>query len=135
MPDDDAEMAAANAAMMAKPKIVGKGTMLYSDSNRGGEYEERKTTVINVSKNIYKPSFNLPTKDLQPAKDQKTKQSAKTAKIKDETRPPKTTLKPSVPEKAEVKKSERRNDSAAGKKSEAKIYSKPNVSSRSLIKK
>jgi hypothetical protein len=124
LPDDDTEMAAANAAMMAKSKIgAGKGTMLYADSHRGGEYEERKTTVINVSKNIYKPSFNLPPKDDQfsnPARS--VKQAAKTK----------------AADKTPIRQSDKQPERVASKtglrsdKNE-KIYSKPNLSSANLL--
>jgi hypothetical protein len=66
LPSDEDEMAAANAAMMAKPKYKKKGNKMYSNANKGGDYEERKTTVINTSKNIYKPSFNMPAKETYP---------------------------------------------------------------------
>ena len=75
LPCDDDEMAAANAAMMAKPKYLNKGNKMYTNGNKGGDYEERKTTVINTSKNIYKPSFNMPAKDTytEPVTKNKTK--------------------------------------------------------------
>ena len=45
-------------------------------NNLNNDYEERKTTVTNTSKNIYKPSFNLPQKDnySEPTKESKKKQ-------------------------------------------------------------
>jgi hypothetical protein len=44
-------------------------------NNLKNDYEERKTTVTNTSKNIYKPSFNLPQKDnySEPTKESKKK--------------------------------------------------------------
>ena len=44
-------------------------------TNRNNDYEERKTTVTNTSKNIYKPSFNLPQKETysEPVKEPKKK--------------------------------------------------------------
>ena len=66
IPTDEDEIAAANAAMMNNQNYnVNKGSkqlISQSSSKGGGGYEERKT-VVNTSKNIYKPSFNLPTKD------------------------------------------------------------------------
>ena len=52
-------------------------------TNRNNDYEERKTTVTNTSKNIYKPSFNLPQKETysEPVKEPKKKQHDAKRKI------------------------------------------------------
>ena len=66
------DIAAANAAMMAARKQFqdngapnqnkGKRKVERQYTNQG-EHGSHKTTVINTSKNIYKPSFNMPAKE------------------------------------------------------------------------
>ena len=72
MSDEDSEddIAAANEKMKAAAAkfAVNANSMGGVSKKKKGRapsrgFEERKTTVRNMSKNIYKPSFNLPAKD------------------------------------------------------------------------
>ena len=51
--------------MMSKvPNYPKKGDSKRVKTNVNKEdYEDHKTTITNTSKNIYKPSFNLPAKE------------------------------------------------------------------------
>ena len=117
IPNDD-ELAAANAAMMAKQTYTTttKVQKLSQSSTKGGEYEERKTTVINTSKNIYKPSFNLPQKEVfdEPA----------AKKNKSQRAPAKSSVQQRKP-------SAKRPDSKSDvRSSQPKIFSKPIMSAK-----
>jgi hypothetical protein len=110
LPSDEDEMAAANAAMMAKPRYSNKGPKMYSNANRGGDYEERKTTVINVSKNIYKPSFNMPAKDNYSEPTPKKKETGGKS-VKKEDRPASQSRKQSASRNPKLEKPLKRDES------------------------
>ena len=111
--------------MMAKPNIVMKGKQLYTE-NRGGDWEERKTTIKDVSKNIYKPSFSLPAKESDLTKEIKKKK--KPPESKEESKRPPSKVK-ARNESANKDKTPRKDSMAKDKK----IYSKPNMSSKASL--
>ena len=73
--------AAAKFAVNANSNMNSAGVKKKKTRAASRGFEERKTTVRNMSKNIYKPSFNLPAKEpkSQAIKADKPKSNARDA--------------------------------------------------------
>ena len=104
-------------------------------NNLNNDYEERKTTVTNTSKNIYKPSFNLPQKDnyLEPTKESKKKQqdvkrNFGSAAVKAERKRSASKGATKQPLKRESSQMKIANETTTSQSS--KIFTKPKMSSK-----
>lgn len=63
----------------SKPMSKSKGRVVKQTSSAKGDFEEKKTVVRSTSKNIYKPCFNMPTKEpkqMSKADEVKSKKAA-----------------------------------------------------------